>query len=91
MRDLSHEQAIHCEGELLAKLRWNAELGPENIQRHGLDRLDIDHIGLDQVLLQVDLEDDRGIVGQGLVAPCKGWGGLLCLFHNIFFLIVQFC
>ena len=68
MRDLPLEQAIHCEGELLAKSRWNAKLGPENIQRHGPDRLDIDHVGLDLVLLQVDLEDDSGIVGEGLVA-----------------------
>ena len=91
MRDLPLEQATHGEGELLAKSRWNAELGPENIQRHGPDRLDIDHVSLDLVLLQVDLEDDRGIVSQGLVAPCKDWGGLLCLFHNIFFVIFRFC
>ena len=68
-RDLFLEQATHCEGELVAKSRWNAELGPENIERHSPDRPDIDHVGLDLVLLQVDLEDDRGIVGQGLVTP----------------------
>ena len=82
MQDFLWELTIHCEGELIAKLRRNAEPRPENMQRHGLHRVDIDHVAFNDLSLQVDLEDDSGFIGKTLVfIICQANFGTLLLFH----------
>jgi hypothetical protein len=86
VRDLFRKPTILREGEIIAKLRWNSDNVPENIQWICFHLFNIYLEALDQVILQVKIDINSVWVEQGLFFACKSFGGVLFLwlFHSIF-------